>query len=137
MNVFVLDASVASSWVFPDEFDPIAENARIALRDGDTALTPAIWWYELRNTLVVGERRLRLNIHASEQFLAALGSFDIRVHPLPANAEPLFELARRHKLSFYDAAYLALAIAEGAPLATLDKALAKAAEREGVELLAP
>lgn len=43
-------------------------------------------------------------------------------------------LARRHRLTFYDALYLALALREGLPLATLDRALAGAAQREGVAL---
>jgi predicted nucleic acid-binding protein len=43
--------------------------------------------------------------------------------------------ARAHHLSTYDAAYLALAIREGLPLATLDSALRKAARKTGVPLL--
>ena len=43
-------------------------------------------------------------------------------------------LARRHSLTFYDAAYLELAKREGLPLATLDRDLEKAAIAEGVAL---
>jgi predicted nucleic acid-binding protein len=43
-------------------------------------------------------------------------------------------LAREHKLSAYDAAYLDLAIREGAPLATLDNGLRKAAKAAGVRI---
>ncbi|WP_426239734.1 PIN domain-containing protein [Pararhizobium sp. DWP1-1-3] len=43
-------------------------------------------------------------------------------------------LARAHQLSAYDAAYLALAITEGLPLATLDKKLRQAAAAEAVQL---
>jgi len=42
---------------------------------------------------------------------------------------------RRHTLSSYDAAYLLLAERLGATLATLDKPLAKAARKAGVQLL--
>jgi predicted nucleic acid-binding protein len=45
------------------------------------------------------------------------------------------ELARVHRLTVYDAAYLELAAREGVPLATLDSALARAARVEGVEVL--
>ncbi len=41
-------------------------------------------------------------------------------------------LARRYKLSAYDAAYLELALRTGFPLATLDANLAKAASTAGV-----
>jgi predicted nucleic acid-binding protein len=44
-------------------------------------------------------------------------------------------LARRHRVTVYDAAYLELALREGLPLATLDAALADAARAEGVALL--
>jgi predicted nucleic acid-binding protein len=46
-------------------------------------------------------------------------------------------LAIKHALSAYDAAYLHLALREHAPLATLDKKLAAAAEAEGVIVLGP
>ncbi len=46
----------------------------------------------------------------------------------------LLALARERKLTVYDAAYLELAIREGLPLATLDRALEKAAIAEGVAL---
>jgi predicted nucleic acid-binding protein len=44
-------------------------------------------------------------------------------------------LARKHRLSVYDAAYLALAKTEGLPLATLDRALEAAARAEGIEIV--
>ena len=44
-------------------------------------------------------------------------------------------LARRHRLTVYDAAYLELAQREGVPLATLDGHLAAAATAEGVPVL--
>ncbi len=43
-------------------------------------------------------------------------------------------LARERDLTVYDAAYRELAIREGLPLATLDRALEKAAFSEGVAL---
>jgi predicted nucleic acid-binding protein len=44
-------------------------------------------------------------------------------------------LARKHRLSIYDAAYLQLAKQESLPLATLDAALASAATVEGIEIV--
>jgi predicted nucleic acid-binding protein len=55
-----------------------------------------------------------------------------------ATAENAFKdtltLARNHRLTPYDAAYLELALRLSAPLATLDKDLRRAAERAGVLL---
>jgi predicted nucleic acid-binding protein len=44
-------------------------------------------------------------------------------------------LARRHRLTVYDAAYLEVAVREGLPLATLDAGLARAATAEQVPLI--
>ena len=44
-------------------------------------------------------------------------------------------LARRHRLTVYDAAYLELAVRERLDLATLDENLAEAARREGVAVI--
>ncbi len=52
----------------------------------------------------------------------------------PRQDVDLLALARKRKLTVYDAAYLELAIREGLPLATLNRALEKAAVAEGVAL---
>jgi predicted nucleic acid-binding protein len=44
-------------------------------------------------------------------------------------------LARRHGLTVYDASYLELAQRHGVALATLDAALAEAAQRESLPLI--
>lgn len=44
-------------------------------------------------------------------------------------------LAREHKLTAYDAAYLELAMRLGVPLATGDRSLGTAADNAGVSLL--
>ena len=47
------------------------------------------------------------------------------------------QIARRYRLSAYDASYLELAMREGLPLATLDEDLHKAANKAGVKRFAP
>jgi predicted nucleic acid-binding protein len=47
----------------------------------------------------------------------------------------LIRIARRHRLTAYEAAYLELALRLGCPLATLDWALAKAAITERLRLM--
>ena len=46
------------------------------------------------------------------------------------------QLARRYKISAYDAAYLELALRTGLALATLDEKLLKAARKAGVKRFA-
>ena len=59
--------------------------------------------------------------------------------PVRTDTEPdltlAFVLAERHDLSFYDAVYLELAKRHTAPIATFDKALARAAAAEGLSLI--
>ncbi len=131
--VFVLDASVAASWAFDDEDHPVAAAALQRLRQ-DGAVVPAIWWYELRNIVVVTDRRGRLTESLSAAFLTVLRRLPITVLP-PAEDALVLALARTHKLSAYDAAYLALAREHTASLATLDAALARAARVEGVVVM--
>jgi predicted nucleic acid-binding protein len=90
----------------------------------------------LRNALIVNERRKRIEPERSAAFLELLGELPISLQPLPGDAAML-DLARRCKLSVYDAAYLELAVREGAQLATLDKALRDAARRVKVDVWEP
>jgi len=130
---FVLDASVTACWAFRDEDHPHADLALQQLRN-DEALVPSLWWFEVRNILVVNERRKRLNETDSVAFLRDLSRLGITLDRSPQESEVL-RLARAHRLSVYDAAYLELAQRNGVALATLDADLIRAARAEGVLLL--
>jgi predicted nucleic acid-binding protein len=130
---FVVDASVALTWAFADEDDPRASAALDRIRN-DEALVPSIWWFEIRNTLVINERRGRLTEADTAAFLRTLSRLAVTVDRQPGDAEVL-ALARRHRLSVYDAAYLELAQRETLPLATLDRELIGAARVERVPLV--
>lgn len=128
----VIDASVMASWHFEDERSSAAEAIRARLRD-DEALVPAHWWFELRNVVLVGERRGRALPVATAGFLEDLRELPISIAPLP-DEDAVMQLARRHRLTFYDAAYLELAKREGCALATFDGELIAAAKAERVPL---
>ena len=130
---FVLDASVTACWAFRDEEHPVADAARDRMI-GDEVLTPTLWWFEVRNILVVNERRKRLTEADSSVFLRDLARLPITLDRMPEEAEVL-RLARKHRLSVYDAAYLELALRHGIALATLDKDLIRAARAEKVALI--
>ena len=94
------------------------------------AVVPGVWWYELRNALIVNERRGRLRAEDTRATLADLDEMDIAVdarHDTPT----VLGLARRHELSVYDAAYLEVALRRGLPLASLDRQLIQAATASG------
>ena len=130
---FVIDASVTASWCFEDEHDPSADVAIDRLR-ADEALAPALWWVEIRNILIVNERRGRIAPQDADAFLDDVGRLPIRIEA-ESGGRQVMALARRHGLTAYDATYLGLAIRYHAPIATLDRALADAATAEGLELV--
>ena len=130
---FVLDASVTACWALEDEADPQADLAYRRIRT-EEAVVPSLWWFEVRNILVVNERRKRITQSVTTTFLREVTRLPIRVDRIPVEAEVL-RLARVHRLSVYDAAYLELARREGLPLATLDRDLAGAARTESVPIL--
>ena len=100
----------------------------------EQAIAPALWWYELRNVLVLGERRGRLTELETARFLRDISRLAITIDSSPDEIQVL-TLARRHRLTVYDAAYLELAVREALPLATLGETLASAARAEGVSLV--
>jgi predicted nucleic acid-binding protein len=130
---FVLDASVIACWAFEDENHVDADQALALLRT-DEAVVPSLLWFEVRNILVMNERRKRLTEIDTIEFLSGLSSLRILVDHMPDEVEVL-RLARTHRLTVYDSAYLELAKRKACPLATLDADLAKAAGAEGVRLI--
>jgi predicted nucleic acid-binding protein len=130
---FVLDASVTACWAFDDEDHPHARLAFHRVRT-EEAVVPSLWWFEVRNILIVNERRRRITETTTATFLAALAQLPRREDHDPDEAAVL-RLTRAHQLSVYDAAYLELAQREALPLATLDGQLQKAAAEEGVALV--
>lgn len=130
---FVLDTSIPACWAFLDEQDPRADAAFRRL-EKEEAVVPTLWWFEIRAILVVNERRKRITQSDTGAFLRDLAGLRIRVDREPEEAVVL-RLARTHRLSVYDAAYLELALREAVPLATLDKQLTAAARAEGSGLI--
>ncbi len=131
---FVLDASMAASWAFKDESSALAQQV-LGRLTRDYAVVPALWWFEILNIVAMNERRGRLSIDSSAEFLALLRDLDIEVDQSPDQVA-ILSLVRQHRLTAYDAAYLELAVRERLPLATFDRELAKAAQQAGVAVLA-
>jgi len=129
----VVDASIVGCWCFPDESSPVADAALSAIAT-DEMIVPAVWWFEVRNLLLTGERHGRMDPAGTAGFLADLATMSIGIDHAPVS-ETVLALARAHRLTVYDAAYLELAGRREAPLATLDKKLAAAARAAGVALV--
>jgi predicted nucleic acid-binding protein len=139
---FVLDASAALAWLLGDAKAVDREYAAMlleALKAGKIAVVPVTWALEIANVLARGEARGVISESQSEAFLEMLSGSPIEVDAAThqqAFTETL-SLARRYRLSSYDASYLELARRNGVPLATLDASLNKAARKAGVKRYIP
>lgn len=131
---FVLDNSVVAGWYLPDQRNDYSQ--AIAKRlERDRALVPPLWQMELANVLRTACMRGKLDLIQARQILDTLAQLPIEVDAGPAPGQrQLFELAMRHELSSYDAAYLELAMRHGLPMATQDADLKRAAVAAGVDL---
>lgn len=133
---FVLDNSVTMRWFFGDgKAQELAYAGKVldALKR-DAALVPMTWGLEVANVIARAEAKGLVTEARSEMFLELLDGVDIDVDSATfAHAlSDTLQLARRYKLSAYDASYLELALRTGLPLATLDEDLQKAAKKAGV-----
>jgi predicted nucleic acid-binding protein len=119
VRIIVPDASILIKWVLPSGVEPDQDSA-YALRDllvaGKVELKlPPLWIYEVANTLgrmfpehaqSMIESLLMLSFSEPDWDLVWLGK--------------ALQLANRYKVSFYDAAYHALALTEGGLFVTAD-----------------
>lgn len=133
--IFVLDASMALSWLFERQLAQERERAQAVLLSmaEANALVPALWHLEIANALLVAERRKIISEARAADYLG-------RLYRLPTTTddaapavrrEVVMALAREHGLSAYDAVYLDLALRKGAALATFDARLSAAMGRAG------
>jgi len=134
---FVLDNSVTMRWFFGDGKPAeltFAAKVLDALRT-DTAIVPVTWALEVANVIARAEAKALVTEARSGEFLELLEGVCIEVDTATFTQARTgtLQLARRHKLSAYDASYLEVALRRGLPLATLDEDLQRAAKKAGVK----
>jgi predicted nucleic acid-binding protein len=136
MRALVVDASVVLAWCFADEGSEFAYRI-LDLLEETPAVVPSLWFVEVANAVLVGERRKRLKPADAARFLKLLQTLMVETDPQTSGRAltDTLALARAWHLSAYDAAYLELAMREGLPLATLDDKLRTAARMAGVDVL--
>ena len=133
---FVLGCSVTMAWCFEDERTAVTD----ALLDrlvAEGAEAPSIWPLEVTNVLIGAARHNRINANAATSAAQRIAALPVLID-LEATRrawDSVLQLAVRHNLTSYDACYLELALRKALPLATLDKALRRAATVAGVKLL--
>jgi predicted nucleic acid-binding protein len=134
---YVVDASAMLGWLFKDEQQVNADDILDRLVEGGL-LAPGHWAFELSNVLLMAERRGRVTANDITEFMVLLSAIEITLDPIDFDRVwiSVRDLARRYRLTVYDAAYLELAQRVGATLVSKDRALLVAAEAAGVGILA-
>ena len=115
----IVDASVVLSAFFPDKQQA---QAQALIRDhvsGRVQLAaPTLILYEVTNAVVQAVRREHITNEDGEAILTAFDGLSIKMEPV--TWQQVLPLACRFDRSAYDAAYLALAEAQGTTLITGD-----------------
>lgn len=133
--MLVVDSSAALSWALRDE-----QGSGLALLETmveEPAIVPVHWILEVTNALRMAVQRVRLQPDERHAIVERLENLSITVdaETVSRGWREIPLLADRFALTTYDAAYLELAIRLDLSLATMDKALARAARAAGVPLL--
>ncbi|HLN48261.1 MAG TPA: type II toxin-antitoxin system VapC family toxin [Steroidobacteraceae bacterium] len=116
----VSDASVLLKRVLPSDDEPDADKALLLrsaiVEEAVRVLAPGLWFYEVGNTIA-----RRFPAHAPA-WLSALLNFGLEVSP-PSQPwlTKALELTTRYQVSFYDAAYHALALVHDGLFVTADR----------------
>lgn len=135
----VLDNSVAMLWLLPQSNPAGVELAQHVLTQMQAggAVVPALWRIEAANVMAKSQRLDKITQAKAVAFVDLLEALEIKVdeHSVWQSLHETLNLARMTGLSAYDAAYLEVALRLRLPLATLDQALAKAAQSLGVALV--
>ena len=135
MTDVVIDASVAAPFLIADEAGDRSDDLMVVLTDG-YAVVPQHWRLEVANLGRKAVRQKRISKEELQEGIALFATFPIRVDGLTDELawSRILDIASENDLTSYDAAYLELAKRRGLALATADRALRRAAPREGVSL---
>ncbi len=134
--MIILDASVALKWIFADE---AGAEAALAIRNDHVSgkneiAVPSLFFYEIANVLAT---KVKLTDVEAQAAFSMFWEFEFNLHDL--NQDDLLEamkLSHKHRISTYDANYLALANRLECTLATADRKLwEKVAEYGNVTLV--
>lgn len=129
---------MALAWLIarPDRTEAAVADQALGRVAAYGAEVPALWFAELANTLLALERAKRLTQQEASSYLADIALLAIKQDDEWSGSQQVrvLDLARIHRLSVYQAAYLELAMRRAAVLATFDRTLADAARAAGVRV---
>jgi len=130
----VADNSVIVAWFVKSQANPYTWSILERAAAGEAIHVPLLWRQEFVNTMVVLERRRRLKAADAAQAFAELADMNLVTDRELVELEALAGLARRFRLSAYDATYLELAMRLRLPFACRDGPLKAVLPKAGVAL---
>jgi predicted nucleic acid-binding protein len=133
--VLVPDTSVLLKWVLESadegDRDHALELRGLWLAGRCSIVLPSLWFFEVGNILGIREPEL------AAQFMQILTGYRFEEESPPSVFKKTFELMKRFKVTFYDAAYHATAMNRSGTMITADRAYYKKTSAAGhVDLLA-
>lgn len=133
MSRIVLDCSVVFGFIFEDERNPYTLKVAEEIKTKEV-VTPSLFVVEFTNVIALQEKRGRWKKSESDKLLDLLSEMPLIIEEVKTikYSRALLEITRKHNLTSYDANYLAVAMKFNIPLATQDKELAIAAQKEGL-----
>lgn len=132
----VLDCSVAVAWTMGEVHEDALQGIfQLGRREGYHV--PSVWRLEVCNAFLSTLRAGKVDMERFVANFSDLGAIRVMIDNKTEHLAwtTTRDYALKHKLTSYDAAYIDLAVRKKAVLATLDKALARAAKVEGLHVL--
>ena len=136
-EAFIVDASVGFAWVYPSQASAGTDRLLEQIESGAAVVVPSFWFLQVANGLLAAQPRKLLTAAERKKALEQLSNLTFTVDEEACRAafRKTSELAEKHGLSVYDAAYLETALRRKLPIASRDEALRTAAKRRGVRVL--
>lgn len=131
---FVADNSVIVAWFVKSQANAYTWACLERAAAGEAIHVPSLWRQEFVNAMVVLERRRRIKAADAAEAFTNLADMNLVTDRELVDLSALAELARRFRLSTYDATYLEVAIRLRLPLACRDGPLKAALPKAGVVL---
>ena len=135
-GAFIMDASVGFAWVYPSQASAETDKLLEEVEAGAAAVVPSFWFLEMANSLLAAQRRKLLSAAERRTALDKLSKLNLTVDEeiVQTAFRKTSELAEKHGLSVYDAAYLEAALRRKLPLGSRDAPLREAAKRCGIRV---
>ena len=135
-GAFIMDASVGFAWVYPSKASAETDKLLEEVEAGAAAVVPSFWFLEMANSLLAAQRRKLLSAAERRTALDKLSKLNLTVDEeiVQTAFRKTSELAEKHGLSVYHAAYLEAALRRKLPLGSRDAPLREAAKRCGIRV---